>query len=78
MTFIASVIAKEGIAIVADSFGTTMEHSLNEKIFLDYLAEADDKENIPVKDLVSLFEKRPSHTRNYVDKLFKFDEFSAV
>jgi len=78
MTFIASVIAKEGIAIVADSFGTTMEHSLNEKKFLDYIAEADDKENISVIELVRLFEKRPSYTRNYIDKLFKFDEFSAV
>lgn len=78
MTFIASVIAKEGIAIVADSFGTTMEHSLKEKQFLDYLNEAENKENIPVADLVGLFKNRPSHTRNYVDKLFKFDKYSAV
>lgn len=78
MTFIASVIAKEGIAIVADSFGTTMEHSLNENKFLDYLQDAKDKENIPIADLVGLFEKRPSHTRNYIDKLFMFDKYSAI
>ncbi|SEB04001.1 hypothetical protein [Pedobacter hartonius] len=78
MTFIASVIAKEGIAIVSDSFGTTMEHSLNETNLLEYLIAADDKEKIPVVDLVRLFEKKASHTRNYIDKLFKFDEFSAI
>lgn len=78
MTFIASVIAKEGIAIVADSFGTTLEHSLNEKAFLDYIAEADDKDNIPIQELIELFEKKPSYTRNYVDKLFRFSKYSAI
>lgn len=78
MTFIASVIAKEGIAIVADSFGTTLEHSLNEKTFLDYIVEAGDKNNIPIQELIELFEKKPSHTRNYVDKLFRFSKYSAI
>jgi len=78
MTFIASVIAKEGVAIVADSFGTTLEHSLNEKTFLDYIAEADDKTNIPIQELIELFEKKPSYTRNYVDKLFRFSKYSAI
>lgn len=78
MTFIASIIAKEGIAIVADSFGTTMEHSIKENKFLDHMKEAENKENIAVIDLVGLFEKRPSHTINYIDKLFKFDKYSAV
>ncbi|TCD11632.1 hypothetical protein EZ449_05065 [Pedobacter frigidisoli] len=78
MTFIASVIAKEGVAIVADSFGTTLEHSLNEKTFLDYIAEANDKNNIPIQELIELFEKKPSYTRNYVDKLFRFSKYSAI
>lgn len=78
MTFIASVIAKEGIAIVADSFVTTVEHSLDEQTFLTYLQDVPDKDNIPIRDLIQLFERRASHTRNFVDKLFQFDRYSAV
>ena len=48
MTFIASVIAKDGVAIVADSFVTTVEHSLSEDKFIDYLTSATDKKNIKI------------------------------
>ena len=80
MTFIASVIAKEGIAIVADSFGTTMEHSISENDFFDYYNSLDenDRDTVPMSKVIQLFGKRPSSTRNYVDKLFRFDDFSAV
>lgn len=80
MTFIASVIAKDGIAIVADSFRTTVTHSLDEEQFVDYLSNRKDKAktSIPLTDIVRLFEEKASHTRNYVDKLSKFDEDSAV
>lgn len=78
MTFIASVIAREGVAIVADSFRTTIEHSLDEQTFLDYIDSAKNKTNIPIKELISLFDERASHTRNYVDKLHKFDADSAI
>ena len=80
MTFIASVIAKEGIAIVADSFRTTLEHSISENDFSDFYSSLpeDNRENIPLSKIIQLFDRRPSSTRNYVDKLFKFDQFSAV
>ncbi|MDO3641776.1 hypothetical protein [Mucilaginibacter sp. L3T2-6] len=78
MTFIASVIAKDGVAIVADSFVTTSERSISEDKFLVHLNAAENKEAIGVDTLIGLFERRPSHTRNYVDKLIKFDDFSAI
>jgi hypothetical protein len=80
MTFIASVIAKEGVAIVADSFRTTLEHTITEDDFFDYLGTLDqnNRDTIPTAKLIELFDKRPSSTRNYVDKLFKFDDFSAI
>lgn len=78
MTFIASVIAKEGIAMVADSFVTTVEHSIDRKDFIDYLSKSKTKKSIPISDLIDLFQQRASHTRNYADKLFQFDEYSAI
>lgn len=78
MTFIASVIAKDGVAIVADSFVTTSERSISEDRFITHLNASDNKDTIDVPTLISLFERRPSHTRNYVDKLVRFDDFSAI
>ncbi|WP_394774978.1 hypothetical protein [Flavobacterium sp.] len=78
MTFIASVIAKEGIAMVADSFVTTVEHSIDRKDFIDYLSKSKTKKSIPITDLIDLFQRRASHTRNFADKLFQFDKFSAI
>lgn len=78
MTFIASVIAKEGIAMVADSFVTTVEHSIDRKDFINYLSKSKAKKSIPISDLIDLFQQRASHTRNYADKLFQFDEYSAI
>ncbi|MBF4515802.1 hypothetical protein IRZ71_05585 [Flavobacterium sp. ANB] len=78
MTFIASVIAKDGVAIVADSFVTTLDQSIDRDSFLDYLSKTKNKKSIPIEDIVDLFNKRPSHTRNFADKLFQFDQFSAI
>jgi hypothetical protein len=78
MTFIASVIAKDGVAIVADSFVTTIDYSIDRDTFIDYLNQKTNQKSIPVKDLVDLFNKKPSHTRNFADKLFQFDKFSAI
>lgn len=78
MTFIASIIAKEGIAIIADSFGTTMEQSLDKNKLLEYINKAEYEKNMPINELSGLFTKKPSYTRNYVDKLFKFGDFSAI
>lgn len=78
MTFIASVIAKDGLAIVADSFVTTSEQSISEDRFITYLNAAENKESVDIPTLLSLFEQRPSHTRNYVEKLIQFDKYSAI
>lgn len=78
MTFIASVIAKDGIAMVADSFVTTVEQSIERDDFIEYLLKSKTKKSIPISDLINLFRQRPSHTRNYADKLFQFDKYSAI
>jgi hypothetical protein len=78
MTFIASVIAKEGIAMVADSFVTTIDSSIEREDFLEYLSKAKSKKSIPITDVIDLFKRRASHTRNYADKLFQFDQYSAI
>lgn len=80
MTFIASVIAKEGIAIVADSFVTTVESSMSRNDLVGYFIKNKSlgKNNIPISDLISLFKQKASHTRNFVDKLYQFGMFSAI
>jgi hypothetical protein len=79
MTFIASIIARDGIAIVADSFTTSMDRFLDEDTFLDYLRNrANPKKDIPVSELIPKFVRKPSYTRNYTDKLVQFDDNSAV
>jgi hypothetical protein len=78
MTFIASVIAKEGVAMVADSFVTTVEQSIDRDDFIDYLSKSKNKNSIPISDLIKLFQRRAAHTRNFADKLFQFDEYSAI
>lgn len=77
MTFIASVIAKEGVAIVADSFVTSIEYSIDAKTFAEHIKKRKSN-NIPFTKLISLFKEKPSHTRNYVDKLFEFDQWTAI
>ncbi len=78
MTFIASVIAKKGVAIVADSFVTTVEHSIDRNEFVDYLINTNPKKSIPIADIVNLFKQKASHTKNFADKLFQFDDYSAI
>lgn len=79
MTFIASVIAKEGVAIVADSFVTTIEEVMHEDDFFNHLAKKKKLgTSISYKELIPLFKKRPSHTQNYMVKLFPFGKWSAV
>lgn len=79
MTFIASVIAKQGIAIVADSLVTAIEYSIDQDDFGRHLQNKKKPiKNIPVKELIQLFNAKASYTRNYMDKLFQFGKWSAV
>lgn len=79
MTFIASVIAKEGVAIVADSFVTTVEQLLDQEDLLEYMAKKNNLgASISFKELFAQFKTKPSYTRNYMDKLFPFGKWSAI
>lgn len=79
MTFIASVIARDGVALVADSFVTTPERSLEEDKLIEFVTKRGNKrQSVTFTELGALFERRPSYTRNYMDKLVQFGRFSAV
>ncbi|NQX97345.1 MAG: hypothetical protein HRT73_05620 [Flavobacteriales bacterium] len=77
MTFIASVIARDGVVVVADSFRTSMEQTINISEFTEYLKENEEGE-VNLKSLISLFKLKPSHTRNYAQKMTGLDEQTIV
>lgn len=64
--------------MVADSFVTAVEQSIDLDSFVDYLDSTKNKNSISISDILTLFKKHPSHTRNFADKLFMFDEYSAI
>ncbi len=83
MTFIATVIAKNGAAIIADSLVTTSQPVIE---YGDFLAFFDDKvkgsKDKEIKldpgEIVNLFETRPHHTKDYEEKLFEYDSHTAI
>lgn len=83
MTFIASVIAKKGVAVIADSLVTSMEMVIDYDTFLKFFQ--DKAKSTPVNEIkiepsevISLFERKPSHTKDYEEKLFQYDKFTAI
>ena len=83
MTFIAAVIARKGVAVIADSLATSMEKVVSYDHFMDYLKQKQESANggkiqIDRNEIVRLFEKKPSHTSDYAEKLFQFDKFTAI
>jgi len=83
MTFIASVIAKDGVALIADSFATTIVPSIQISEFLNYLKEKAERENdekikLTPEEIIDLFKLRPSHTKDFEEKLFEFDKYTAI
>jgi hypothetical protein len=93
MTFIASVIAKKGAAIIADSLVTTTRPLIDLHDFLSYVQnknkpeevkeskitkKSDDKISIDFNEVLDLFEHKTSHTKDYEEKLFKYDEYTAI
>lgn len=83
MTFIASVIAKKGVAIIADSLVTSMTRVIEYDGFLNYIKHKSkstplDEIKIDPIEVVKLFKRKPSHTKDYEEKLFMFDKFTAV
>ncbi|MES2268309.1 MAG: hypothetical protein V4520_16220 [Bacteroidota bacterium] len=82
MTFIASVRAKDGVAIIADSLVTTVRPILEAKDFNNYLAKIahqnGDEIKINPRDIINLFKVKPSHTKNYEDKLYQYGKYAAI
>lgn len=86
MTFIATVIAKKGLAVIADSLVTTSKKVLYSSKFYSHIEElskqngdvADPKITLTQADIERLFETKPTHTKDYEEKLFEFDKYTAI
>jgi hypothetical protein len=82
MTFIASVIAKEGVAIIADSLVTTSQPVIDYDTFHKYVitktANKSDDVKLDLREISRLFKTKPSYTKDYEDKLYKYDKFTAI
>lgn len=79
MTFIASVKARNGVAIIADSLVTTSIPVITVDSFSKFLQDLDQsKQDINMEDILALFENQAHHTNDYEEKLFKFDKYTAV
>lgn len=84
MTFIASVIAKKGVAVIADSLVTSTSSVIDYNKFLNYFRKKIDAEpnnrdiKIDPREILSLFERKPSHTKDYEEKLFEYDKYTAI
>ena len=83
MTFIATIKAKKGVAIIADSLVTTTTKVLRSEKFLELLGtkqqgSGDAPITFDANEIVSLFESRKSHTKDYEEKLFKFGKYAAI
>jgi len=75
MTFIASVIAKKGVALIADSLVTSSLPILHHRKFLDHLAaqipNAGGEITITPSDISGLFEYE-AHCDNQILMIFQF------
>ncbi|SFC29669.1 hypothetical protein SAMN04487891_108169 [Flagellimonas taeanensis] len=83
MTFIATVIAKNGAAVIADSLVTTSHPMLEYEDFLNYLKRKSGKSkkksiDVIPEEIIDLFETKPHHTKDYEEKLFKYDDFTSI
>lgn len=83
MTFIASVIAKKGVVIIADSLVTSSRHILEFEDYHNYIKtksaeSSDDKFTFDPGELIQHFKLKPSHTKDYQNKLFQFGKYSAI
>ena len=83
MTFIASVVAKKGVAVIADSLVTSMTRVIEYDKFLRFLKDKAQKTplneiKIEPQEIAKLFDKKPSHTKDFEEKLFEYDKYTAV
>lgn len=82
MTFIASVIAKKGVALIADSMVTHQMPILEYDRFISYLQHqpknAAGEASINTADIQNLFELQPAFTKDYEEKLFRVNKFIGM
>lgn len=83
MTFIASVAAKRGVAVIADSLVTSQQGILSFNNYLNYIrskAEETGDENVQINanELTALFRQEPSFTKDFEDKLMKISTYSCL
>lgn len=80
MTFIASVKARNGVAIIADSLVTTTTPVIELSEYKRKLQEKKGKKRVVFsnKELVDMFKHVPSHTQDFEDKLFRYDDHTAI
>jgi hypothetical protein len=82
MTFIASVIAKNGVAIIADSLATSSLPVLHYSKYEYYLAtqKPNEEGGIPLfaASINNLFEWEPVYTEDYEEKLFRLNRYTAI
>lgn len=83
MTFIATVIAKKGAVLIADSLVTTSRNVLEFEDFYEYLQskslnDGTDGSNIDTREVINLFKPKPSHTKDFQEKLFRYDEYTGI
>lgn len=83
MTFIASIVAKKGVALIADSLVTSITRVIEYENFIGYIKKQSQKTPIheikiePI-EIVNMFKRKPSHTKDYEEKLFMYDKYTAV
>lgn len=81
MTFIASVVARDGVAIIADSLVTASRHVIDLEDFLEYVESKNldgAQIQLDVTELYDLFESQDSYTRDFEEKIFEYDAFTAL
>ncbi len=83
MTFISSVIAKEGVAIISDSLVTTSHPVIEFNDFVKFFESKSKKTKnssikLDPKEIVDLFETKPHHTKDFEEKLFEYDKYTAI
>jgi hypothetical protein len=83
MTFIASVVAKKGVVLIADSLVTTSKAVISHEDFFKFLEQktsSTQSENVVLnaEEIKGLFKHATSHTKDFQEKLFKFDDYTGI
>lgn len=79
MTFIASVIARNGVAIIADSLVTTTKAVIEFQDFVNLItASPGGNPTLKADEVMKLFHHKPHHTEDYEEKLFEYDDYTAI